>query len=173
MRAMVYRALCVAALVGFAAPAAAQDVERIRAEAAGKPLSVAKPRGWVSGKPPRGSVALFQAAGDTSSQIEIKATPGLQAEQHKSYSAAFHASLLKAGFKVSSRKPPGYANEALPDGQTFTYEVNSDGRDFAMIIWEAHAGEVTWQVVGFFPIEEWGSVVTPLGSVIAGLAPGA
>jgi hypothetical protein len=173
MRAKIVSAWLVVGMMGLAAPASAQEVDTLKVEASGKQISVAKPRGWVSGKPPRGSIALFQAAGDAASQIEIKATPGLQAEQYKSYSAAFHASLVKAGFKASTRKPPAFANKALPNAQTFTYEVNSDGRDFAMIVWEVHAGEVTWQVVGFFPIEAWDAVVAPMGAVIAGLAPAA
>lgn len=163
--------LVVLACVMFAAPAWAQGVDRLELEAMGQQISAVKPRGWVLGKPPRGSVALFQAAGDAASQIEIKATPGLQLEQHKSYSAAFHASLLKAGFKVSPRKPRAFANAALPKSQTFAYEVTSDGREFAMIVWEAHAGELTWQIVGFFPLEAWDAMLEPLAAAISGFAP--
>jgi hypothetical protein len=168
---------CGAALVAFlawpAVGAAQQGGDRVELEAVGKKMSVIKPRGWVAGKPPRGSVALFQAAGDASSQIEIKATPGLQAEQHKSYSATFHASLIKAGFKRSARQAPALVNKALPVSQTFVYEVNSDGRDYAMVVWEANAQDITWQIVAFFPVEAWDAIMVPLTVAVGGLKPSA
>ena len=113
-------------------------------------VTVNKPDGWVVGKPPRGTIALFRAAGDAKSQIEVKRTPGVKDAQAERFFASFHTNLKKMGLKEAGSAVelaiPGFLKGSLTE-----YTLTSKGEPYRMLVWQALRGDAAWMVVGFFP----------------------
>jgi hypothetical protein len=143
------------------------------------PLLYKTPRGWVRAKTPKGSALLLRSASEGSSQIEVKITPELESDQHKSYLASFHANLIRAGFEDISRERPapdltsfaGSRNDYFSHTQTTTYAVTSDNQRFLMIVWAGWRDDRTWQVIAFFPDYAWDLTIQPLSIVVSSLSP--
>jgi hypothetical protein len=150
------------AVVGLLAPgyALAQDgdektsVEDMRARVkkdADTGVAVHRPDGWVFGDAGRGVVALLTAAGDSRSQIEVRASKHVKKGNKKPFFASFHANIQKSGFeKVETRTATTYGEKT---GEEIEYETGRDDKAFRLVVWQIHRGETAYLVVGFFPKE--------------------
>lgn len=117
-------------------------------------VTIPKPDGWVVARHTKGSLALFRDAGDKTSQLEVKYTPGISAEQQLRYFQTFHTSLKKMGFvelpEADRTFKPGVI-KGFNEIQGVEYTIVSQGANYRMIVWQAHRGTGAWMVVGFFP----------------------
>lgn len=106
------------------------------------------PEGWIAGRPPRGAIAMFRAAGEPSCQLEVRASAGVSADQKERYFSAFHNHLLRNGFTRMETRAQTRGPQA---GQEIEYEVLSGGEKYRMVVFEMHRENTAWLVVGFFP----------------------
>lgn len=109
-----------------------------------------RPSGWVSGKTPKGVVAVLRAAGDEESQIEIRMSPHVKAKQREFFFTSFHANLQQAGFVKKDVQEMSLGGK---EGALTEYETSSKKRKFRLLVWQTHRKEAAWLVVGFFPAE--------------------
>ncbi|MFU8807386.1 MAG: hypothetical protein ACNA8W_26490, partial [Bradymonadaceae bacterium] len=79
-----------------APPAKAERAQEVVNDEFG--VRIPKPSGWLIGDPPRGALAVFGSAADASSQIEVRVSANVPAEQRQAYFVSFHNSLRRAGF---------------------------------------------------------------------------
>ncbi|MFW6058023.1 MAG: hypothetical protein ACOC9W_04125, partial [Persicimonas sp.] len=108
-----------------------------------------RPEGWVSGEAGKGVAAVFRAAGDRETQIEIRVSPHVKPDQSDYFFTSFHSNLQKAGFeKQEVRKDADYGDKK---GLETEYETSSKKRKFRLIVWQYHHDESAFIVVGFFP----------------------
>lgn len=113
-------------------------------------VTVNKPDGWVVGKAPRGSIALFRASGDAKSQIEVKRTPGVNTTQASRFFTSFHTNLKKMGLEEAG-SGIALAVPGFESGKLTEYKLVSRGAPYRMLVWQALRGDAAWMVVGFFP----------------------
>lgn len=113
-------------------------------------VTMVKPEGWVVGAAPRGSAMLLRAAGDESSQIEVKFTPGVSADMATSFFASFHTQLRKAGMRKQGDDQKIDLGP-LAKATLIEYALVSDSKPFRMIIVQAHRASGAYMIIGFFP----------------------
>lgn len=115
-------------------------------------VTLAKPGGWVVGQAPKGSLALMRAAGDKSSQLEVRYTQGIADDQKKQHFSSFHTSLKQMGLEkiADSKIKKAGVFEAVVQTE---YKLLSGGKTFRLVVMHVHRGDAAWFFTGFFPEE--------------------
>lgn len=164
---------CVFSITLSAGVSFAQDKTRIKHKLGAKTVTIAKPDGWVIAKSPKGSIGLFRAAGDKTSQIEIKFTPAVTKKQQTRYFQTFHTSLQKMGLKpMAASATPA---KSLSSAKGFTdvaekeYELKSNGKDFRMVVVQGYREGGVWMVIGFFPTAARTTHYETMQKILAGV----
>jgi hypothetical protein len=112
---------------------------------------VTRPDGWVSGKAGIGVIAMFRAAGDSRSQIEVRVSPHVKEKQGEFFFTSFHSNLQKAGFsKLREGQEATYGGKK---GLETEYETSSKKQKLRLIVWQYQHNDSAYLVVGFFPAE--------------------
>lgn len=113
-------------------------------------VTLAKPDGWVVGQAPKGSLALMRAAGDKSSQLEVRYTQGIAPDQKKQHFSSFHTSLKQMGLEkiADSKIKKAGVFEAVVQTE---YKLLSGGKTFRLVVMHVHRGDAAWFFTGFFP----------------------
>src|SRR5690554_3740661 len=129
--------------------------------------SVTRPDGWVQGKPGKGVLATFHAAGDKKAQIEVRLSPHVKDQQGEIFFASFHSSLQKAGFTRDEVRPKTSYGGKM--GVETEYKTTSKKQQFRMIIWQYQHGDSAYLIVGFFPEKGRDKYYSDFQQVIASL----
>ena len=160
---MISRQACLLSVVLttlclFSVNAVAQSTPKkhIKYKLGSKAAMMSKPEGWTIAKAPKGSIGLFRAAGDKTSQIEIKFTPEVTTKQQLRYFQTFHTTLKKMGLRLVDKtklKP----STIVPDAKKYKhvveteYELKSNNKDYRMVVIQGHRHNGAWLIIGFFP----------------------
>ncbi len=135
----------------------AQDDEPVRATSVelsldGEKVVIAKPDGWVIGKPPKGSVALMRRAGDPSTQLDVRYTPGVDAKQCDGHFSTFHTNLKSMGLKKLSSTKVEVKGESLSGEFVQTvYELTAKKKPYRLVVWHIHRKNAVWFFTLFEP----------------------
>lgn len=116
----------------------------------GEVVIIKKMDGWVFGEAPKGSLAMLRAAGEESSQLEVRYTPNIQKDKLASHLTSFHSSLKQMGLSQVSTKNNKFS-EIFPEGVETEYSLTSNGKKYRLIVWSVHRKDGVWFVTGFFP----------------------
>lgn len=146
-----FTALCCVVGLGWTASVYAQDkTDPIRATSVelsldGEDVVISKPDGWVVAKAPKGSIALMRLAGDKSSQLDVRYTPGVDNTQRDGHFSTFHTNLKSMGLKKVSSQKVSLESEAFKgDVYETIYELTAKKKPYRLVVWHIHRNSAVW-----------------------------
>jgi hypothetical protein len=116
-------------------------------------LTAYKPDGWVRSEPPTGAVLTLRAAGREKVRLEVRVERDLGSDDREQFFSSFHAKLLAAGFRRSSRTDQVTYDDRT--GVQTVYDARSGQTPYRLVIWQVSVETSAWMVVGFFPEARW------------------
>lgn len=133
-----------AAISIFVAPVYADERDKIDT---GQGLTYEKPSGWTETPNKKGTASALVAAGDDTSQIELRYAK-IEGEQARNYFATFHTSLSKAKLQrvgEGTEKKFGKLEGVLTE-----YSTGEGAKQKVLFVFEFSTSGGVWLVVGMF-----------------------